>query len=416
MKRISLFIILIIAFSLVAQETNGETIPGERGFPLKPILDLDGDMHSPSNGFRGANWRGKDINDLDSQTRPGLFDNPIGLLDNNCNGIFGWPSHGNENYEDLLCKNSDARGVVAFGDSATAAFSIPVEWLQKVGLSEKYGDFFDVLRHEFDWPHKSWSTGFADEVQGESIYMRLRQRNLCNHRDYQNLGVNGNRARHFVDQVDVMARAPQDKPVLGFVAYIGNDICKKSLEKMTSEEEYRNQILAGLEALDKKLPAGSKVLCVGLVDGRILWNTLNDRQHPLGIKYSELYQFLTDLDKNPCGTWLNKDESIRDQASAHAAKLSGILKNIVETRKYQNFDLAYMDFPIDKILEEWVAAGKDPADLIEPVDGFHPSIQAHRLQSEYTWNYLLENHPDFLGPVNPRNNEIQALFGNQRGH
>jgi len=38
-----------------------------------------------------------------------------------------------------------------------------------------------------------------------------------------------------------------------------------------------------------------------------------------------------------------------------------------------HFDWDYYDFPIKKIMEEWVKEGHDPADLIEPVDGFHPS-------------------------------------------
>ena len=41
---------------------------------------------------------------------------------------------------------------------------------------------------------------------------------------------------------------------------------------MTTPEDYENYLLKGLAALNSKAPANSKVLVMGLVDGRILWN------------------------------------------------------------------------------------------------------------------------------------------------
>ncbi len=54
-----------------------------------------------------------------------------------------------------------------------------------------------VVENEFDWPHMSASTGYTnitwEIVDGpvDSVYLRLRERNRCNHRDYQNICVNG---------------------------------------------------------------------------------------------------------------------------------------------------------------------------------------------------------------------------------
>ncbi len=39
--------------------------------------------------------------------------------------------------------------------------------------------------------------------------------------------------------------------------------------------EFYNAVTASLQYLDTQLPAGSFVLFIGLVDGRVLWNTMN---------------------------------------------------------------------------------------------------------------------------------------------
>lgn len=401
----------VFAMSICAQE------PGKEESIHKPIVDLDQDLYSPEKGFRGCDWRGKDSEDLDPEVHPGVYDEAHGMIDTNCNGIHGWPSDGLVNYEDLFCKDSGSRGVVIFGDSAAAAFHIPKQWVIDAGLTDKYKALLTpTVLNEMDWPQKSWATGFDPEIKGESIYMKMRGRNLCNHRDYQNLGVNGAKARSLKEQVGNFARRPQDKPVLAFIAYIGNDICKKALDQMTTPEEYRQQILEGLDLLDQKIPANSKVVMLGLVDGRILWNVLHDRIHPLGITYGELYEFLHNMNCNPCRTWLTPDESSRDKASEHSKKLSSILEEIVKTKKYTNFEMVYMNFPLKKMFDEWVNAGGDPAELIETVDGFHPSHTGHRLLAKAIWNELVAKYPSFVGPVNPRNAAIFKKFGEQGGH
>ena len=44
-------------------------------------------------------------------------------------------------------------------------------------------------------------------------------------------------------------------------------------------------MLASLAYLDTVLPAGSHVAFLGLVDGRVLFNTTHDQIHPLGVPY-----------------------------------------------------------------------------------------------------------------------------------
>jgi len=327
-----------------------------------------------------------------------------------------------------------------FGDSAGAAFTIPKEWVEWASIDDvknflnpewvksqalreqtrqKRGetDLLPVVLHELDWPHKSWATGITPDIKGQSIYLKMRERNRCNHRDFQNLAVNGARSRHLSEQVHALARTPADRPILGFIAYIGNDICKDSLDKMTTPEEFRKNILAGLRDLDQKAPAGSKILLSGLADARVLFNTMHNRKHPwFGMTYAEFYDFLTFVDGNPCWTWLNRDSATRDKASARAEELSEVMKDIAKTEKFQNLELGYIPFLIKEVMDEWVKNGGDPADLIAAVDGFHPSLLAQRLIANKAWKILSAEYPSFIGQSNPHNDEIVELFGEQGGH
>ena len=47
-----------------------------------------------------------------------------------------------------------------------------------------------------------------------------------------------------------------------------------------------------IQALDNMLPHNSFVLLLGLVDGRVLWDNLSSRQHPIGATYEEVYTCL----------------------------------------------------------------------------------------------------------------------------
>ena len=62
------------------------------------------------------------------------------------------------------------------------------------------------------------------------------------------------------------------------------------------------------------------------------------------------------------------------------------------------------------------AAGGDPADLYEIVDGGHPSLIGESLMARYLWEELVAVAPSAVGPVNPNNDRIRALFGDQGGH
>jgi acyloxyacyl hydrolase len=58
--------------------------------------------------------------------------------------------------------------------------------------------------------------------------------------------------------------------------------------------------------------------------------------------------------------------------------------------------------------------GGETWQLIEPVDGFHTNQIANALIAD-TWWELLEG-TSWLSPVNPFNDQITKIFGNQGGY
>jgi hypothetical protein len=95
-----------------------------------PALDLDLDYFSVLPTLRGSDWRGKDCNDIDANIYPGRALNLQGPnIDHNCNGISGVDAS-QRSYEDAFCGGPNApRGTIVIGDSASAHFGIPPQYL-----------------------------------------------------------------------------------------------------------------------------------------------------------------------------------------------------------------------------------------------------------------------------------------------
>ena len=160
-------------------------------------------------------------------------------------------------------------------------------------------------------------------------------------------------------------------------------------------------------------------------DGRMMWDTMHDLQYPLlDLKYQGLWSILDLFHANPCWGWLNPNATARDATSARATQLNAVLQGLVtasnaDANTYTNFDLTYLDYPIDEaVVQQWAAGGHGRAgkDLFEPIGGGHPSTTAHILMAQTIWAELEKNHPEILGPVNPNNAKIAQLFGDQGGY
>lgn len=407
-----------------------------------PLLDDDFDGFGTDQTFRGSDWRGKDCDDKNRHIYPGVKvakDSESDLNDYNCNGVYGINPDTNITYETEYCSGvNEPRGLIIVGDSATAHFSVPPAWLTAKGFDNStMTGLLHLAENEFDWPACSWSTAHSNSsacpdanplAPMKSIYQRLFERNRCMHRDYQNIGVNGastQNANPNVDEGNILylkRNQEKDVPALVIYAMIGNDVCSghPGLEHMTTVEEFKQNVIASLDFLDTKLPSGSHVLFVALADGRVLYDTTHNETHPVLAPYPDVYDWLSCEESNPCWGWLNSNETWRDLTSERARNLSKVYQDIIQAevtnQQYEHFDMLYWDPDWPQLVKNWTSLGNSAFDLIEKVDGFHPSQSGQNLLSQTLWDWLLSEHPQVLGSVNPYNDKIQELFGDQGGY
>ena len=103
----------------------------------------------------------------------------------------------------------------------------------------KKGTFDDLLPRladELDLPHESGYTAHVNTTHysSRSVYKYLREWNICNNNDFQNLGVNGGSSGNTWGNIHALKRTKDDYPLLMFMELIGNDVCKKSFNSMTT--------------------------------------------------------------------------------------------------------------------------------------------------------------------------------------
>lgn len=393
-----------------------------------PLKDSDGDRFPPASvkRFRGSDWRGSDCDDRRRDVYPGrkvtVHDSSV---DHNCNGIFGGNATGS--YEDLFCKNTQQRGLIMLGDSATAHFHIPPQWLTANGWN--FNQLLEDAENELDKPMCSWGTGHVKPedcpymypvpgIENEivSIYTQLRKRNRCNHNDFQNIGVNGARITSSMKLVDSMGRDQVlDQPALVWLALIGNDVCNghAGFDHMTKPDDFYTHAMETLNAIDTIVPKGSHVVALALFDGELLYDTMHAKQHPVGTTYQAFYDLMNCENENPCWGWLNSDRVVRANTTKISNSLNDVYQNISDTQTFKNFEFIFYSPHWATLFSDYQKAGYPLSNLIEPTDGFHPSQTGNALFAQKFFEWLEQNHPEALGPVNPHNDEIAALFPNQ---
>lgn len=399
--------------------------------------DKDGDSFSTTETLRGTSWRGRDCDDKDTDVYPGRT--PLdgdAEKDSNCNGIFGKPKDGNQTYEERFCGGTKHYGVAILGDSAGAHFHMPEAWFDPTQLDDQAltnGSF--VIENEGDWPQLSSSTGymganvFSPFIIGpvDSVYKRMKEKNRCVHRDFQNLSVNGANSNDTLVNMRLLRRnSSKDQPMLVFYAMNGNDVCnwhKDTLPYMSSTKVMTDNLMKTINFLNSTLPRGSHLVVIGMPDGRFLWNNVHRRIHPLGrlwddVTYEDMYGFWNCLELSPCFGWLNKNETIRNMTQERANNITLALWQTVneQRHKWANLDIWMEESPLYDVTRDWVQVGGKIWQLIEPVDGFHPNQYAMALFGRSMWNKLEKYHPEVLGDTNPYNDEIERLFGNQGGY
>ena len=94
------------------------------------MFDLDKNKFGTEITFRGSSWRGRDCDDFSSSIHPGaqiVQGDSIG--DHTCNGIYGMNSASGRPWEEELCNETQRMGIAILGDSISAHFHIPEQWL-----------------------------------------------------------------------------------------------------------------------------------------------------------------------------------------------------------------------------------------------------------------------------------------------
>ena len=140
-----------------------------------PLLDFDGDRFGTESALRGSSWRGKDCDDFSGKVRPGARSvNGDVALDQNCNGIFGLDSATGRAWEEEFCNDTQRLGIAVLGDSISAHFHIPEQWLDARQLTEAtFEHLLLILENEMDWPQLSATTGHLNvswpNVEGNTI-------------------------------------------------------------------------------------------------------------------------------------------------------------------------------------------------------------------------------------------------------
>ena len=235
------------------------------------------------------------------------------------------------------------------------------------------------------------------------------------HNDYQNIGVNGARMTSSDGLVDAVARqATLDHPVLLWMSLIGNDVCNghPGTASMTTPETFHDDAMASLNKLDETLPPNSYVVSLALFDGELLYDTMHNQQHPVGVPYMDVYDYMNCMGVSPCMGWLNSNATARTETTERKNELNDVYTNIAATASFKNFKYIYYTGDWPKLFGDYgVQMGiKALPNLIEKSDGFHPSQAGNALFAQQFFQWLEKTHPEALGPVNPHNAEIDAKF------
>lgn len=209
-----------------------------------------------------------------------------------------------------------------------------------------------------------------------------------------------------------------------FYALVGNDVCNghpDTIDHMTKPDQMKNNTMKTLKYLDQTLPKGSHVFLTALADGRVLYDSLHNRIHPIGslrndVTYANFYDYFNCLQVSPCTGWMNSNDTMRNLTTERANELNSILQQLSTEYQSKNYKLYYVDNPINQVLNEYEKNGGQKWELLEPVDGFHSNQIGQALTAKVVWENLETNYPDVIGPENPNNSKIEQIFGLQGGY
>ena len=186
----------------------------------------------------------------------------------------------------------------------------------------------------------------------------------------------------------------------------------KSDTSYTPVDEFYTDAVATLQRLDNMLPPGSTVVSLALFNGELLYDTMHALQHPLGSSYANVYDYLACLGVSPCYGWLNSNAEIRRQTTEHANRLNDEYRKIAaqSSTLFKNINYLFYSADYNKIFADYGKGGLQIANLVEKVDGFHPSQAGNAAMAMDFYGWLEREHPEALGPVNPYNAQLDEQF------
>ena len=86
----------------------------------------------------------------------------------------------------------------------------------------------NLTKNQTGFMENKWPQLIKGDVR--SVYSSMLQMNLCNHRDYQNIAVNGASSGNILGIAKSISRNQKlDYPVILNFALIGNDVCNGSV-------------------------------------------------------------------------------------------------------------------------------------------------------------------------------------------
>jgi acyloxyacyl hydrolase len=158
------------------------------------------------------------------------------------------------------------------------------------------------------------------------------------------------------------------------------------------------------------LPANSYVISMALFDGEFLYNIMHKHVHPIGCTYDDIYNLMNVLEENPCWGWLNSNQTVRQNTTKISNSLNNVYRRIEREQNFKNFKFALYAPQWASLFADYQKAGHPLTDLIEAVDGFHPSQTGNAIFAQKIFEWLEVEHPEAIGPINPHNDEIDRMF------
>ena len=97
--------------------------------------------------------------------------------------------------------------------------------------------------------------------------------------------------------------------------------------------------------------------------GRVLYESLANRVHPLGafhhdITFSDVYAYLNCLEISPCSGWMNSNATLRNATTARAVELSEVCEDISLNNNLRGYSRGAFPPGRERSTSWWIKEGR----------------------------------------------------------